>query len=226
MSPGAFFGRPGASTNPFINPAVGAPVHGPGYFDADSAGSSTNPEHMNQRNEPIGYFPPVPVETRETGDVGYFPPMSPPLSRTKTPPEQPEKEQDGWLGTGQRSDTVPSPLEIDTQSSSSAAAAPWNENGYPLASGGEERRDKEVENQEGDEEGGANDLLAPLRTQSLTLSTTKIPALIPTQRSDSDPVSLQTSRNAIISQLDGEEQQQQVDKLPMSGLGLGLGLGV
>ena len=51
MSPGAFWGRPGsASVNPYINPAVGAPVH-------------------------TGYFPPVPPR-QQAAEEGYFPPFA------------------------------------------------------------------------------------------------------------------------------------------------------
>ncbi|KAF9467952.1 hypothetical protein BDZ94DRAFT_1248165 [Collybia nuda] len=65
MSPGAFWGRPGAGgTNPMINPAVGAPVHphagSPGheglFYPAVGGGGGMR--------EPAGYF-----------DSGYFPPM-------------------------------------------------------------------------------------------------------------------------------------------------------
>lgn len=63
MSPGAFWGRPGGGgTNPFINPAVGAPVHGsPGGFFAVGMGYPVSPPGVS--GEPAGYF-----------DPGYFPP--------------------------------------------------------------------------------------------------------------------------------------------------------
>jgi hypothetical protein len=66
MSPGAFWGRPGGGVNPFINPAVGAPVHGSpsGFFSMNMHPASPG-DHMD---EPAGYFPPVP-------EGGYFPPM-------------------------------------------------------------------------------------------------------------------------------------------------------
>ncbi|KAI0090430.1 hypothetical protein BDY19DRAFT_771850 [Irpex rosettiformis] len=51
MTPGAFWGRPGSAANPYINPAVGAPVH----------------------TSQSGYFPPVPRQPEEP--QGYFPPF-------------------------------------------------------------------------------------------------------------------------------------------------------
>jgi len=66
MSPGAFWGRPGGGVNPFINPAVGAPVHGsPGGFFTMNMHPASPGDHTD---EPAGYFPPVP-------EGGYFPPM-------------------------------------------------------------------------------------------------------------------------------------------------------
>ena len=53
MTPGAFWGRPGSAANPYINPAVGAPVHASqsGYFPPV-------PPAPSQPEEPQGYFPP------------------------------------------------------------------------------------------------------------------------------------------------------------------------
>jgi hypothetical protein len=66
MSPGAFWGRPGGGVNPFINPTVGAPVHGsPGGFFAMNIHSVSPGGNID---EPAGYFPPV-------QEMGYFPPM-------------------------------------------------------------------------------------------------------------------------------------------------------
>ncbi|KAH9932910.1 uncharacterized protein B0H18DRAFT_1115558 [Fomitopsis serialis] len=64
MSPGAFWGRPGGgAVNPFINPAVGAPVHGsPGYFWPPRVGPV----------EEQGYFPPVPTQSPPI-EESYFP---------------------------------------------------------------------------------------------------------------------------------------------------------
>ncbi|KAH9931031.1 hypothetical protein B0H21DRAFT_761217 [Amylocystis lapponica] len=73
MSPGAFWGRPGAAGNPLINPAVGAPVH-PHEYRQQHPGPSASP--------PREYFPPVPVSMAmaqaDMGSVrdeppGYFP---------------------------------------------------------------------------------------------------------------------------------------------------------
>ena len=65
MSPGTFWGRPGGGANPFINPAVGAPVHGsPGGFFDMAMGMGVGGKSMSPRDEPAGYFPPV--------DGGYF----------------------------------------------------------------------------------------------------------------------------------------------------------
>lgn len=67
MSPGAFWGRPGGGINPFINPTVGAPVHGsPGGFFGMNMNSAAS--LANSMDEPGGYFPPV-------SEAGYFPPM-------------------------------------------------------------------------------------------------------------------------------------------------------
>lgn len=55
ISPGAFWGRPGSGANPYINPAVGAPVHS-------------------------GYFPPVPPRGQPTEE--YFPPFLPQSTST------------------------------------------------------------------------------------------------------------------------------------------------
>ena len=66
MSPGAFWGRPGGGVNPFINPAVGAPVHGSpgGFYGVNMPVSPTG-----NTDEPVGYFPPV-------QESEYFPPMA------------------------------------------------------------------------------------------------------------------------------------------------------
>jgi len=67
MSPGAFWGRPGGGVNPFINPAVGAPVHGsPGGFFGMNMQPVSPGANMD---EPSSYFPPV-------QEAGYFPPMA------------------------------------------------------------------------------------------------------------------------------------------------------
>ncbi|KAI0676261.1 hypothetical protein C8Q78DRAFT_996283 [Trametes maxima] len=87
MSPGAFWGRPGTGANPFINPAVGAPVRpGHAYYGAyaqqhpfqhaqqqqqqqpqppqQQYGQQQQPGGQEQEQEgrpPDGYFPPVAV---------------------------------------------------------------------------------------------------------------------------------------------------------------------
>ncbi|KAJ3975697.1 hypothetical protein EV361DRAFT_454212 [Lentinula raphanica] len=81
MSPGAFWGRPGvAAPNPYINPAVGAPVH---VVQGSPGGFYFHPQHhspgipgsvgveMGSRGgaEPGGYFDNV------TFGQGYFPPI-------------------------------------------------------------------------------------------------------------------------------------------------------
>lgn len=68
MSPGAFWGRPGTGGNPYINPAVGAPVH------PHSAGPMT-PHHMQTPHGPI---PPPFYAMRQPSmseEAGYFPPV-------------------------------------------------------------------------------------------------------------------------------------------------------
>ncbi|KAJ4490184.1 hypothetical protein J3R30DRAFT_3399592 [Lentinula aciculospora] len=82
MSPGAFWGRPGvagAGPNPYINPAVGAPVHvvqgSPGGFYFHAQPNSGIPRsvavEIGSRGgaEPGGYFDSV------TLGQGYFPPI-------------------------------------------------------------------------------------------------------------------------------------------------------
>lgn len=74
MSPGAFWGRPGSgAVNPFINPAVGAPVHGsPGYFWPPRGQPGAPAEEQ-------GYFPPVPPQPQP--EESYFPSVPPSASR-------------------------------------------------------------------------------------------------------------------------------------------------
>lgn len=83
MSPGAFWGHPGvagAGPNPFINPAVGAPVHvvqgSPGGFFFHSHPSPGVPGSVGveigsgRGGEPGGYF-----DSMTYGGQGYFPPV-------------------------------------------------------------------------------------------------------------------------------------------------------
>lgn len=70
MSPGAFWGRPG-NPNPHINPAVGAPVHGPhpsspGHY----VHPMTSPNRLLWRGEPTGYFDPE-YFPRDTSHPSY-----------------------------------------------------------------------------------------------------------------------------------------------------------
>ncbi|KAL6306306.1 hypothetical protein BKA93DRAFT_816423 [Sparassis latifolia] len=89
MSPGAFWGRPGAAANPFINPAVGAPVHSRPldsmYYARGEEARTPDDEDAGAGREQ-GYFPPVRVsmamamaqagsEPREP--PGYFPLVPP-----------------------------------------------------------------------------------------------------------------------------------------------------
>ncbi|KAI0641521.1 hypothetical protein C8Q79DRAFT_316144 [Trametes meyenii] len=102
MSPGAFWGRPGTGANPFINPAVGAPVRpGHAYYgpyaqqhpfqhaqQQQQQQQSQQQQQYGQQQEqeqegrpPDGYFPPVAVSMAmaQGGAVareepaGYFP---------------------------------------------------------------------------------------------------------------------------------------------------------
>jgi hypothetical protein len=66
MTPGAFWGSPARGGNPYINPAVGAPVHLPQQSNAPVSGSGSG---APSTEEP-GYFPPV------GGQDEYFPPMT------------------------------------------------------------------------------------------------------------------------------------------------------
>ncbi|THG92576.1 hypothetical protein EW145_g8669, partial [Phellinidium pouzarii] len=74
MSPGAFWGHPGASGGhhaPYLNPAVGSPVlmHPP-YAIGHGGSQPGSPAFVySTGEEPSGYFPPVRSE-------GYFPPVS------------------------------------------------------------------------------------------------------------------------------------------------------
>ena len=94
MSPGAFWGRPGSGANPFINPAVGAPVR-PGYYaygqvpgqqqllqqqqqqQQQGQGQQADGQQEQEGRPPDGYFPPVPARVGEE-PAGYFPWMPPP----------------------------------------------------------------------------------------------------------------------------------------------------
>ncbi|KAK7681429.1 hypothetical protein QCA50_015521 [Cerrena zonata] len=77
FSPGALWGRPGTGGNPYINPAVGAPVHS----HIHSAGPMTPhhhhaPPHMQPHP---GHIPPQFYAMRQppsmSEDTGYFPPV-------------------------------------------------------------------------------------------------------------------------------------------------------
>ncbi|CAL1699204.1 unnamed protein product [Somion occarium] len=73
MSPGAFWGRPGTGTgaNPYINPAVGAPVHP----------QQPHPHPMT----PHHHVPPFYAAMRQppvSEEIGYFPPV-PPMQYTQ-----------------------------------------------------------------------------------------------------------------------------------------------
>ncbi|KAI1794342.1 hypothetical protein LXA43DRAFT_996669 [Ganoderma leucocontextum] len=76
MSPGAMWGRPGSGANPFINSAVGAPVH-PGQYYTHGYAQQQQPQ--SQPEQDGGYFPPM---TREE-PAGYFP-WIPPQSDGQT----------------------------------------------------------------------------------------------------------------------------------------------
>ncbi|CDO76457.1 hypothetical protein BN946_scf184600.g6 [Trametes cinnabarina] len=97
MSPGAFWGRPGTGANPYINPAVGAPVR-PGYYAAYAQEQQQQQQQQQQqghgeqeRRPPDGYFPPVAVSMAmaQGGAVardepaGYFP-WVPPASHEQS----------------------------------------------------------------------------------------------------------------------------------------------
>lgn len=87
MSPGAFWGRPGhQNPNPFINPAVGAPVHvhspgatrkAPGTSTANAGGEGGG-GGIATGGSAYFYAPPAPGRVEPSGyfDPAYFPPGS------------------------------------------------------------------------------------------------------------------------------------------------------
>jgi len=217
MSPGAFYGRPGAGANPFINPAVGAPVHsGSGFFnDTDATGSSTSANsgmgHISPRDEPIGYFPPVPL----TQEMGYFPPMTSAQLANEV-----LKREESWLGENQKDERmVPSPLEAEPSPSSGTANSGGVERWVVDGNEGSDMGViKEQELGQDDTDGTSNDIHTQSRAYSLSLSSSpkKPPESVHAQRSDSDPILLQTLGVHAASNTKG---QQQINGQP-SALGL------
>jgi hypothetical protein len=229
MSPGAFFGRPGAGANPFINPAVGAPVHSAtSFFDGDTADSSISSGmgHTCQPDEAMGYFPPVPVEAPPTDDAGYFPPMSLPSGSASEGSKEAEKENGqgsggGWLGEMQTDAVIlPSPLETEA----AATVGPWGNDGGSDGVAGKQNEQVQGADDDGDPQ-DSSDAQGHSRTHSLS-SPAKAMA-IPAHRSESDPTQLQTYCNMVASdEAGGDENDSEGDRRLLTGLGLGLGLGV
>ena len=83
MSPGAMLGRPGSGANPFINPAVGAPVHPGQYYSHGYAQhQQPQPQRRSQGEQDGGYFPPMTRE--EPGDYFQWVPPSQGEGQTQT----------------------------------------------------------------------------------------------------------------------------------------------
>jgi RNA recognition motif-containing protein len=171
MSPGAFWGRPGAISNPFINPAVGAPVHGDlGFFGLESPAE-----------EPAGYFPSMP-------DAEYFPQVqiTDDILRDK------EDNGIGWVRnradawqqkhTPSPSDTTDAGTSIaQTRPSSSNTSASWKE----AADAAEGERKVELAEGEGTVEAQGQETKKHSRTHSM--STARPVSLTLAHRPDSDP---------------------------------------
>jgi hypothetical protein len=91
MTPGAVWGSPARGGNPYINPAVGAPVHLP---------QSTQAAPLSEEG---GYFPPV--------DGGYFPAVDPSANETT-------QGGSGSSATGSDGNIGTSSLDHDTAATS------------------------------------------------------------------------------------------------------------
>jgi hypothetical protein len=191
MSPGAFWGRPGGA-NPFINPAVGAPVHGsPGGF----FGMHPVSPHV-AGEEPAGYFPPVPFQSHPPPlekDYDYFPPVSTAfglesLSATSLANEvlrrgstlQQFHGEEGFESSPSRSNSA-----TGTESAvggGSAGRRPSSSNGTSW-----DASDREgVQEKEEEPEGGMDG--HPISRSQSMLASERRPSLEVASRSDSDPI--------------------------------------
>ncbi|KAI0370634.1 hypothetical protein BV20DRAFT_1035833 [Pilatotrama ljubarskyi] len=149
MSPGAFWGRPGSGANPFINPAVGAPVRpGHAYYTAYPQ-QQQHPGQQQQQQQsqtgehegrpPDGYFPPVAVSMAMAQGgamapqepAGYFP-WVPPSGHGADGQQQQQQQQ-------QRTSSLANEILRDDSASASAArpaSGPQEINDSPNASDG------------------------------------------------------------------------------------------
>ncbi|KAH9888130.1 hypothetical protein C8Q73DRAFT_204492 [Cubamyces lactineus] len=134
MSPGAFWGRPGTGANPFINPAVGAPVR-PGYYPYPHQQQQPPPQQQQQQpgeqqqgdqegRPPDGYFPPIPVGREEP--AGYFPWMPPPPQQHQ---HQHQSTSHGDGGTQRTSGLANEILRDDSSSGGSANTGSGSQQG-------------------------------------------------------------------------------------------------
>lgn len=180
MSPGAFWGRPGGGVNPFINPAVGAPVHGsPGGFFAMNM-QPVSP--AGNGDEPAGYFPQV-------QEGGYFPPMA---SSSLANEILRDKSGDADTPGSNSSETTDMGTRDGGRRASSSTATSWHtpdeETKAREASNDE---DKEASSSflpdESTEEGLVNGSHAISRTNSMSTKG-KTADRIPMIRGGSDPV--------------------------------------
>jgi hypothetical protein len=103
MTPGGFWGSP----NPYMNAAVGAPVH-----TVQSGQSSGGPQ------EEPGYFPPV--------DGGYFPPLAPQANASA---QDSSGSSNGWsaLGAGSQTDASSGVPSWTVDDASTTATSPQND---------------------------------------------------------------------------------------------------
>jgi hypothetical protein len=163
------------------------------YLDMGAMDASSN-SHVNagsesvvSRNEPIGYFPPVPLHM-PNHDTGYFPPMSSSFAaeilRDKaagSPEEQDNRVKTDAVGSRTSSETDP---EVGEGASSSEATS-WHTSDDLSVS---DRSHKWAGNEEvfdDVEDDPSNSKRLHSRTHSLS-SPSKKPAFV--QRSDSDPI--------------------------------------
>jgi hypothetical protein len=192
MSPGAFWGRPGGGVNPFINPAVGAPVHGsPGGFFGMHPVSPPITD-----GEPAGYFPPVPVQGPPPDQEEYFPPvltgndltsstLANEILRDSHSLERYADYRGDRLGSSSSADSTAGTGSGDWRPSSSTGTS-WN------ASDNEGSHEKREEHVVIIMEGGDHDIperggRPASRTHSV-MNSEKRPTLETVGRADSDPI--------------------------------------
>lgn len=238
MSPGAFWGHPGGGANPFINPAVGAPVHGsPGGFFGMNM-HPVSPAATAGGEEPTGYFPHIPAEG------GYFPPMpssrlANEIMRDKASPE--EVRTPGSTSSGVTDMGTGTPRDSERRTSSSTTGTSWHTPDEAFmdaqAQATRDAADKEAsssflpddenENDSGAHDGKGNDLLGVdgahsiVRTNSMSVSG-KTADRMPMIRGGSDPVQTHSVKDEGRSSAGAGERRWGTGDNALPGLGLGI----